>query len=61
MGAALEIPTDLASLAELRRLARREGNPRTATRMLAVANALESMTRAEAARLAGMEWQALRG
>ncbi len=60
MGAALEIRTDLASPAELRRLARREGNPRTATRMLAIANALEGMTRAEAARLAGMERQALR-
>ena len=60
MGAALEIRTDLASQAELRRLARREGSPRTATRMLAIANALEGMTRAEAARLAGMERQALR-
>jgi transposase len=50
----------LASPAELRRLARREGIPRTATRMLAIANALEGMTRAAAARLAGMERQALR-
>jgi transposase len=31
-----------------------------ATRMMAIANALEGMTRAEAARLAGMERQALR-
>ena len=31
MGAALEIRTDLASPARLRRLARRERNPRTAT------------------------------
>ena len=60
MGAALEIRTDLASPAELRRLARREGSPRTATRMLAIANALEGLTRAAAARLAGMERQALR-
>jgi transposase len=60
MGAALAIRTDLASPAELRRLARREGNPRAATRMLAIANALEGMSRAEAARLAGMERQALR-
>ena len=60
MGAALEIRTDLASPAGLRRLARRERNPRTATRMLAIAGALEGMSRAEAARLAGMERQALR-
>jgi transposase len=60
MGAALKIRTDLASPARLRRLARRERNPRTATRMLAIAGALEGMSRAEAARLAGMERQALR-
>jgi transposase len=60
MGAALAIRTDLAGPAELRRLARREGSPRTATRMMAIANALEGMARAEAARLAGMERQALR-
>jgi transposase len=60
MGAALEIRTDLAGPAELRRLARRERNPRTAGRLLGVANALEGMTRAEASRLAGMERQALR-
>jgi transposase len=46
--------------AGLRRLARRERNPRTATRMLAIAAALEGKNRAEAARLAGMERQALR-
>jgi len=60
MGGALEIRTDLASPARLRRLARRERNPRTASRMLAIAGALEGMSRAEAARLAGMERQALR-
>jgi transposase len=60
MGAALEIRADLASPAELRRLARRDRSPRAATRMLAIANALEEMSRAEAARLAGMERQALR-
>lgn len=60
MGAALEIRMDLASPAGLRRLARRERNPRTASRMLAIAGALEGMSRAEAARLAGMERQALR-
>jgi transposase len=60
MGAALGIRTDVASPARLRRLARRERNPRRATRMLAIAGALEGMSRAEAARLAGMERQALR-
>lgn len=33
---------------------------RTAPRMLAIANALESMSRASAARAAGMDRQALR-
>ncbi|MBX6328934.1 MAG: hypothetical protein IRY89_10185 [Pseudolabrys sp.] len=39
---------------ELRRLARAEANRRASLRMLAVANALEGLARAEAARLAGM-------
>lgn len=60
MTAALEIRRDLFSPTELRLRARRERNPRTATRMLAIAHALEGLTRAEAARLAGMERQALR-
>ncbi|HYI81748.1 MAG TPA: winged helix-turn-helix domain-containing protein [Acetobacteraceae bacterium] len=46
--------------AELRRLARREPDRAAAARMFAIANALEGMSRAEAARLAGMERQALR-
>ena len=46
--------------AELRRLARREPDRAAAARMQAIAGALEGMTRAEAARLAGMERQALR-
>lgn len=46
--------------AELRRLARRKRSRAAATRMYAVANALEGITRAEAARLAGLERQALR-
>ncbi len=54
MGGALEIRTDSASPAWLRRLARRERNPRTASRMLAIAGALEGLSRAEAARLAGL-------
>jgi hypothetical protein len=44
----------------LRRLARREHDRPAAGRMFAIANALEGMSRAEAARLAGMERQALR-
>ena len=64
MGAALSIRDDLPPEA-LRRQARREANRREANRraalrMLALANALEGMSRAEAARLAGMERQALR-
>src|SRR5918995_6506681 len=60
MGVALEIRSDLASPARLRRLARHEPNRRAALRMMAIANALEGVSRAEAARLAGMERQALR-
>jgi hypothetical protein len=48
------------SPSELRRLAGREPDRRAALRLLAVANALEGMPRAEAARLTGMERQALR-
>ena len=59
MGAALAIRSDLTPAA-LRRRARHEPNRRAALRMLAIANALEGMSRAEAARLAGMERQALR-
>ena len=50
-----DVPAD-----ELRRLARRELDRAAAARMQAIAGALEGMTRAEAARLAGMERQALR-
>src|SRR5437868_8917745 len=59
MGTALAIRDDLTPEA-LRRRARYEPERRAALRMLAVANALEGMSRAEAARLAGMERQALR-
>jgi transposase len=51
---------DDRSAAELRRLARREPDRAAACRMRAIAGALEGLTRAEAARLAGMERQALR-
>ncbi|WP_081928868.1 helix-turn-helix domain-containing protein [Microvirga sp. BSC39] len=44
---------------DLRQRATRERNIRASLRLLAIANALEGMTRTEAARLAGMERQAL--
>jgi transposase len=59
MGRALSIRDDQSAV-ELRRLARRESCGRVAARLYAIANALDGMTRAEAARLAGMERQALR-
>src|SRR5687768_15768735 len=58
-GAALPIRDELTPKT-LRRHARHEANRRAALRMLAIANALEGLSRAEAARLAGMERQALR-
>jgi transposase len=54
----LEICSTL-SAQELRRLARGGSNRRASLRMLAIANALEGLARAEAARLAGMSGQAL--
>jgi transposase len=59
MGAPLKIREDRSS-AELRRLARRERDGRVAARLYAIASALDGMSRAAAARLAGMERQALR-
>jgi transposase len=58
-GRGLPIRDDLPA-APLRRLAWREPDRAAARRMLAIANALDGMSRAEAARLAGMERQALR-
>lgn len=55
----LAIRQDLPA-AELRRLAWREPDRRAAMRLLALANALDGLPRAEAARRAGMERQALR-
>ncbi len=46
--------------AELRAVAAREKKTRAARRMLAIATALEGMSRAAAARAAGMDRQALR-
>jgi transposase len=48
------------SPAELRRLARREGDGRVGRRLLAIANALDGMSRELAARAAGMDRQTLR-
>jgi transposase len=45
---------------ELRALARRERDGRISARLVALANALDGMSRAEAARLAGMTGQTLR-
>jgi transposase len=56
---ALHIRTDRSS-DEMRRLARKQSDPAASARMYAIANALDGMSRAEAARLAGMERQALR-
>jgi transposase len=46
--------------AELRALARRERDGRVSARLLALANALDGMSRGEAARAAGMDRQTLR-
>jgi transposase len=59
LGRALKIRDDLSADA-LRQVARREKDGRAAARMYAIAGALDGLSRAEAARLAGMERQALR-
>jgi transposase len=46
--------------AELRALARRERDGRVSARLLALANALDGMSREDAARVAGMDRQTLR-
>ena len=56
---ALALRSDIAAGA-LRGWARRERDPRAASRADAIAHALDGLSRAEAARLAGMERQALR-
>lgn len=56
---ALSIRDDIGS-EELRRRARRESDGRVSARLIAIANALEGMDRASAARLAGMDRQTLR-
>lgn len=59
MDRGLDISTELTAPA-LRAWARHCGNGRAAARAYAIANALDGLSRAEAARLAGMERQALR-
>lgn len=59
MGTSLKIRDDVTPL-DLRLWARTEARGRAAARAYAIANALEGMSRAEAARLVGMERQALR-
>src|SRR5579872_5902711 len=56
---ALVIRDDIRS-GELRRQARRERDGRVSARLIAIANALDGMDRASAARLAGMDRQTLR-
>src|SRR5215468_6816904 len=56
---ALAIRDDISS-EELRRQARRGRDGRVSARLIAIANALEGMNRASAARLAGMDRQTLR-
>ena len=56
---ALAIRDDIGS-EELRRRARRESDGRVSARLIAIANALEGMDRANAALLAGMDRQTLR-
>ena len=51
---------DEVSPQELRRRARQESDGRVAARLFAIANALEGMDRASAARLAGIDRQTLR-
>jgi transposase len=57
--AALSIRRDRTS-AVLRKLAKAEADARVARRMLAIANALDGMSREDAARSAGMDRQTLR-
>src|SRR5688572_1342125 len=59
MGAPVAIRTDIPA-DELRRLARQETNGRVSCRLIALANALDGMSRAQAARQAGMDRQTLR-
>lgn len=59
MGQMLAIRTDVDSPAGLRRRAKKEPIRRAALRMLATANALQGMSRADAARRVGLGRQSL--
>ena len=59
MGRAITIRTDLGTAADLRRLAKQQSGRRMALRLLAIANVLDGMSRAQAARAAGIERQSL--
>lgn len=59
MPASLPIREDM-SASELRALARRQNKRQVAARMCAIPHALDGVSRAEAARLAGIDRQALR-
>jgi transposase len=59
MAGRTQISTDLYSAADLRRLARSERVPRAARRMLGIANVMDGLTFAEAARVVGIERQSL--
>jgi Winged helix-turn helix/DDE superfamily endonuclease len=59
MGVAIPIRTDIPA-EELRHLTRQESDSRVACRLLALANALDGMSREDAARRAGMDRQTLR-
>ena len=60
MARGLAIRGDVATAVDLRRLTKKESRRRTAQRLLALANAMEGMSRAAAARCAGIERQSLR-
>ena len=59
MGRAITIRTDQGTAADLRRIAKQQSGRRTALRLLAIANAMEGMSRAQAARSVGIERQSL--
>ena len=59
MGSAVKLRTDF-SAGELRRLARNSKNVRQSSRLLSVAAVLDGMSRAEAAKIGGMDRQTLR-
>jgi transposase len=58
MGVRLKVGDDL-SASDLRRLARKEGDGKVVVRLLAIASALDGLTREQAAKQAGMDRQIL--